>query len=142
MKIITRKGGLSTIAMTSENPDFGTAWAVVKRYDDKNSNAKEPTTNLEIAIRPPGSNAQYLAYVFAENGAFTYPAGVPVHVLDIDPNISGDQIDGKAGPSGLGWRLNGDLELAANLRISNEGKTRQAWVRVTLREVDGVWREV
>lgn len=141
MDIITRKGGLSAIDITDEHPQFGTAWAVVKRYDDKNSRVKEPTTNLEIVVRRPNGQ-QALVYVLAENGAFTYPAGVPVHVFEIDPNTVGDQIDGKAGPSGLGWRLDGSLEIAANLRVYRDGATRQAWVRIMLREVDGVWREV
>lgn len=137
-EIITRKGWLGSISQTDEDVEYGTAYAIVKGYTKTRDGARQDTTNLEIVVRRPGSSTA-LIYVFADNDGYSYPAGVPVHVFNIDPNAPGYQIDGKAGPSGIGWRYNGDLELAANLRIYNAGVERQAWVRVVLREVDGVW---
>lgn len=143
--IITRKGWTIASNQTDEHPRYGTAYAVVKSYDPDRDGAREAAQNLEIAIRAPGGadNTQYLAYVLAENSGYTYPAGTPVRVFDIDPNVKGDQIDGKAGPSSLGWRLDGSLEVTANLRVYKDGKHRQAWVRIILRHgEDGVWRTV
>lgn len=140
MEIITRKGWLNSISQTSEHPDYGAAYVVVKAYDQVRDGARQNTTNLEVVVRRPGEG-QALVYVLADNDGWTYPAGTPVHTFNIDSGVTGDQIDGKAGPSSCGWRLDGSLEIAANLRIYRDGTIRQAWVRVVLREVDGVWQE-
>jgi len=143
MDIITRRGWLGSISQTDEHPQYGTAYAVVKGYTHDRDQAKQDTTNLEIVVRRPDGR-QALIYVLADNDGYSYPAGTPVHVLTPDPNVPGWQIDGKAGPSGIGWRYNGDLEVSANLRIvSSDATPRQAWVRVVLRcGADGMWHEV
>lgn len=140
--IITRKGHLASISQTSEDVEWGTAYAIVKGYTRARDGAREDTTNLEIVVRRPGSYTE-LIHVFADKDGYPYPAGVPVHVFNIDPAAPGFQIDGKPGPSGIGWRLNGDLEISANLRIFKEGVERQAWVAIVLREGEGgVWSVV
>lgn len=142
MDIITRKGWLNSIAQTDEHPQFGTAYAVVKNYDAWGAD----TTNLEIVVRRP-DGAQKLIYVLADRAGWNYGAGVPVTVFTADLTLSpseepvGGQIDGKPGPSSIGWRINGDLEIGANLRCVWGGQERQAWVRVTLRCEAGVWKE-
>lgn len=142
MEIITHKGHLGSISATDEDVEWGTAYAIVKGYTKTRDGARQDTTNLEIVIRRPGMYRE-LIYVFADNAGYSYASGIPVHVFNIDPTAPGYQIDGKAGPSGIGWRLNGDLEISANLRIYKEGVERQAWVSVTLREGEGgVWSEV
>ncbi len=141
LEIITRKGWLGSISQTDEDVEYGTAYAIVKSYTKTRDQARQDTTNLEIVVRRPDGR-QALVYVLADNDGFVYPTGTPVHVFNVDPVAPGYQIDGKAGPSGIGWRYNGDLEVSANLRIFNAGVERQAWVRVILREIDGVWREV
>jgi len=142
MDIITRKGWLNSISQTNEDIQCGTAYAVVKGYTKTRDGAKQDTTNLEIVVQRPGAST-VLVQVFADNDGYPYAAGVPVHVFDIDPAALGYQIDGKAGPSGIGWRYNGDLEISANLRIFKEGVERQSWVRIVLREGEGgVWGEV
>lgn len=124
MQIITKAGSVSSIGMTSDHPDFGTAYAVVKRYDV----AGGSTTNIEIVVRRP-SGAQALVFAVVENTLKDYGVGVPII------------IGGKAGPSSVGWRANGDLEVAANIR--QEDPHRQAWARLVLRcGDDGRWGEV
>jgi hypothetical protein len=138
MNIITRKGWLNSIAQTNEHPQFGTAYVLVKNYDDWGAD----TTNLEIVVRRP-DGGQKLIYVFANSAGWPYEPGVPVVVLNADARYpQHDQIDGKPGPSSCGWRCNGYLEVSANLRCTKDEQERQAWVRVVLREVAGVWREV